>query len=274
MIRQPAPRANLPEPLSGLPEAAVVELGHGLPWLSLSETNRLLRQQGLAPALARAWLLDELVRAIPLDPEREQQLIRTWVEQQGVHSEAELDTWLEHRRLRRRDLAVLATQQERLERFRQHRWGDEVEVQFLRRKAELDQAVYSLLRVSDQALAEELHQRIAAGEADFGGLAAQYAEGRERHSRGLIGPLPMVAAHAEIAGRLRLGQPGQLWPPFPVDRFWVLLRLEQSLPARLNAETRTRMMGELFEAWLQERLNLLLAGEPLPALPPLPGSAP
>jgi hypothetical protein len=32
------------------------------------------------------------------------------------------------------------------------------------------------------------------------------------------------------------------------------------------------MLEELFEAWLQERVNLVLAGEPLPALPPLPAA--
>jgi hypothetical protein len=269
-MSQPTPRTNLPEPLSGLPDQPVVELGADLPWLTLTEVNRLVRQQGLAPRLARAWLLDELVRAIDLDPDHERQLIRTWVEQQGVNSEEELDTWLQRQRLRRRDLPILATQQERLERFCHLRWGDELEVQFLRRKANLDQVVYSLLRVGDQALAEELYQRICHAEADFGALAQQFAEGRERLSRGLIGPLPLAAAHPEISARLRVGQPGQIWPAFRVERFWVVLRLEQQLPARLNSDTRTRMMEELFEAWLQERIDLLLAGEPLPPLPPLP----
>jgi hypothetical protein len=262
-------RQNLPEPLSGVTEQPVVELGAGLPWLTLSEINRLVRQQGVAPRLARAWVIDELVRSIPLDADRERQLIRTWVEQQGVQSEEELDRWLEHQRLLRSDLPVLATQQERLARFCQERWGEDVEVQFLRRKADLDQAVYSLLRVSNQTLADELHHRVRDDGADFGCLAQQYAEGRERFSRGVIGPLPITAAHPEISSRLRVGQPGQLWPPFPVDRFWVLLRLEEHIPARLNDETRSRMMDELFEAWLQSRVETILAGETLPALPPL-----
>jgi len=264
----PSARTNLPEPLSGVPEQPVVELGAGRPWLTLSEINRLVRQQGLAARLARAWVIDELVRSIPLSPERERKLICSWVEQQGVRSEEELDRWLERQRLLRRDLPILATQKERLAQFCQERWGEDVEVQFLRRKADLDQAVYSLLRVSDQTLAEELHHRLRDDGADFGALAQQYSEGRERLSRGLIGPLPIRNSHAEISSRLQVGQPGQLWPPFRVERFWVLLRLEEQLPARLNDETRSRMMDELFEAWLQARVELLLAGEPLPSLPP------
>jgi parvulin-like peptidyl-prolyl isomerase len=130
--------------------------------------------------------------------------------------------------------------------------------------------VYSLLRVRDRQLAEELHQRLRDDGADFSELAARYADGRERHSRGLFGPLPLTAAHPEISSRLRVGQPGQLWPPFAAKGYWVLLRLEQQLPARLNEPTRARMMEELFEAWLKQRLNLLLSGEPLPEIAPIP----
>jgi parvulin-like peptidyl-prolyl isomerase len=268
----PHPRTNLPEPLSGVPEQPLVELGCGHPWFTLSEVNRLVRQQGVAPVLARAWVVDELVQAIPLEPARQQQLVQAWLQQHDVNDDAQLEPWLQHQRLQRADVIILATQAERLQRFRCHRWGEEVEIHFLRRKPELDQVIYSLLRVSDQSLAEELHQCLIESEAEFADLAERHAEGPERQSRGLVGPLPLTTAHPEIAGRLRVGRPGQLWPPFPVADVWVLLRLEQQLPARLNPEMRARMMDELFEAWLEERVRLLLAGEPLPGLPPVPSA--
>jgi hypothetical protein len=264
------PRTDLPEPLSGLPEQPLVELGAGCPWLTLSEINRVIRVQGVAPALARAWVVDELARAIPLSEERERELERQWLEPRGIRSEEELLPWLQRQRLLRADVTQLATQAERLDRFRRHRWQEEVEIHFLRRKPELDEAVYSLLRVSEQALAEELHQRLLEGEASFADLAGAHSEGRERLNQGKVGPLPIVAAHPEIAARLRVGRPGQLWPPFQADRFWVLIQLEQPLPARLDDATYTRMMEELFEGWIEERVQLLLHAQPLPALPPLP----
>ncbi len=274
----PAPRTNLPEPLSGLPEPPLVDLG-GRPWLTRSEINRLLhRQPHLATNLARAWLLDQLLEAIRLTPEREQQLQWAWLREHNFPGDpskaqaAALQTWLQDNQLTAADLLHRATATERLERFRQYRWGSEVEVHFLRNKPRLDQVVYSLLRVNNRALAEELHQRLCEGESDFASLAAHYAEGPERQSRGLIGPMPLTAAHAEISDRLRVGQLGQLWPPFAVGDVWVLLRLEQKLPARLNSETSSRMMDELFEAWMDERVRLLLSGEPLPPLPPLPAA--
>jgi len=265
-------RTDLPEPLSGMPEQPLVELGSGCPWLTLSEINRVIRVQGVAPALARAWVIDELARAIPLSEARERELVRHWLEQRGVTGEGELQPWLQRQRLLRADLTQLATQEERLQRFRRHRWGEEVEIHFLRRKPELDEATYSLLRVSERSLAEELHQRLLEGEASFADLAAAHSEGRERLNKGMVGPLPIVTAHPEIAARLRVGRPGQLWPPFQADRFWVLIQLQQQLPARLDDTTYNRMMGELFEAWIEERVQLLLHAQPLPALPPLPSA--
>jgi len=270
-MKRLAPRANLPEPLSGLQEPAVVELGCGLPWITLSEINRLVRQQGIAPALARAWLLDELVQAIPLTAQREQELLHHWTQHHVPKGEA-LTTWLQRQRLEPNDLLVLASQSERLERFRRFHFQQEVELHFLRCKANLDQVVYSLLRVSDHSLAEELHQRLLEMEESFDALASVHAEGPERNSGGRVGPLPLSKAHAEIAGRLRVSLPGQLWPPFAIDNVWVVLRLEQHQPARLDAGMRDRLLHELFEDWLQQRLELLRSGQPLPPLPPLPAA--
>lgn len=269
-MSKPAPRTNLPEPLSGMTEQPVVELA-GRPWLTLSEINRLVRQHELGPTLAKAWVLDELLAAIPMAPERERELVQAWHQRRQLQDSKALAAWLCTAGLSRADLPAVAGREERLARFCQHRWGDEIEVHYLRRKAELDRVVYSLIRVNERGLADELHQRIVEGETDFTELAPRFSSGQERHTRGVIGPMPLAMAHAEIASRLRIGQPGQIWPPFQVADVWVVLRLEQQLPTRLNEETRSRMMDELFQAWLNERVSLLLTGEPLPALPPMPG---
>lgn len=260
----------MPEPLSGLPETPEVEITPGRPWLSVNETNRLARRHGLGAALAKAWVLEELLEAISLPDPEEKALMRQFLERQGIKNDDAVPGWLEARRISFDDLRAVATRSRRLELFRQQRWGDEAEVRFLERKLELDQVVYSLLRTTDQDLAEELHQRILEGEADFADLAPHHSHGPERHSRGQIGPVPLAAGHESLVSRLRVGTPGQLWPPFQAGKTWVVLRLDVHIPAKLTDETRARMLDELFQQWLQERVKLLLEGEPLPALPPLP----
>ncbi len=262
-------RTAMREPLSGIPETAEVEIAPGRPWLSVSETNCLARRHGLGPALAQAWVLEELLEAIPLPAAEEKALMGEFLWRQGIKDDAAVAGWLEKQRISFDDLCALATRGRRLEVFRQQRWGNEAEARFLERKLELDQVVYSLLRTNDQELAEELHQRILEGEADFADLAPHHSDGAERLTRGQIGPVSLAAGHESLVSRLRIGSPGQLWPPFQAGDTWVVLRLDLHIPAQLTEETRARMLDELFQQWFKARVKLLLEGEPLPALPPL-----
>jgi parvulin-like peptidyl-prolyl isomerase len=264
------PRTNPPERLSGVPDPPLIEIAPGRPWLTVEETNRLIRQQGLSLAIAQAWVLDEIVAVIPLQPETEKSLIRQFMESQGVGSDEELGRWLDSKHLSFDDLRYFATKRERVKRWQERRYGEEAELRFLERKLELDRVVYSMLRVSNQELAEELYHRLKEGEADFPELAVRYSQGQEKNTRGLIGPVPLAAGHPELATKLRISRPGQLWPPFVVVDVWVVMRFEQLLPAQLDQDMRGRMIEELFQVWFRERVQLLMDGDPLPPLPHLP----
>ena len=245
----------------------LIEIPPGRPWLSLAELHRLMRHQGLVLAIAQAWVLDEVVRSVPLsDPEVSEQ-VRLFLQQEGVGSEEERQLWLRSRRFSDDDLRAFATRTRRLELFRNQHHGEDVELRFLERKLELDQVTYSLIRVEDQELADELYQQIREGEADFADLAPLHSQGQERFTRGLIGPVPLALAHPEVVNRLRTGEPGQIWEPFHLVNVWLILRMEQRFPAQLDGATRDQLIEELFDLWFQERVRLLMAGEPLPALP-------
>ena len=265
-----SPRLQPPERLSGVPDPPVVEVAPERPWLTVAETNRLIRQQGLALAVAQAWVLDEIVQVIELPPEEEKQLVRQFVEAKGVSSDEALQAWLKQKRLSYNDLLYFATKKTRVERWQLRRYREEAEIRFLERKLELDTVVYSLLRLKDRELADELFHRIQAGEDDFPTLAESYSHGQEKNTRGLIGPVPLAAGHPELVSRLRVSRLGQLWPPFQVADLWVVMRFERLLPAQLNREMRARMVEELFQVWFRERVQLLMDGEPLPPLPYLP----
>jgi parvulin-like peptidyl-prolyl isomerase len=237
-------------------DPALIELPSGRPLLSIRQLHRMMRRHGLDHAIAQAYVLEELGDGVDLDPELEDELVSSYLE--SGFGEPSLDP---------QDARAVATRSERLKRFREACFSDEVEIRFLERKPDLDQVMYSLIRVNDQELAEELYQRIREGEADISDLAPRFSLGSERETGGLQGPLPLSVAHPELESRLRVGRPGQLWPPFFVVDIWVVLRFERLIPAQLDAACRETMLDELFDAWLEERIRQLLAGEVLPPLP-------
>ena len=128
----------------------------------------------------------------------------------------------------------------------------QAEAHFLRRKNQLDRVVYSLLRVKDRFLAQELYLRIEANEASFADLAAKYAEGPEKQTNGIVGPVPLTQAHPALAERLRTSAPGLLMPPIQISEWWLVTRLESYSPACFDDATSQRMAEELFNQWVRE----------------------
>ena len=134
------------------------------------------------------------------------------------------------------------------------------EARFLERKERLDRVVYSLLRVQDGGLARELYLRISGGEANFADLAHSYAEGPERNTKGIVGPVPLNQAHPALAERLRTSKPGVLLAPFQIQEWWLVARLESYTPARFDDAIAEQMAAELFEEWVQQETIGILSG--------------
>ena len=244
-----------------------IELMPGVPWASPEELNRLARQQGLCLAIAQASVYDEICRAVHLSQEQEISAVRAYVARLGVKNKNQLEQFLETKGWNQADLTYFATKGERLQRFQEQVFSDEVSLRFLETKLDLDQISYSLIRISDGDLAFELHQRLQEGEASFEELASKYSEGAEKNSGGRIGPVPLNQAHSAVVDKLRTSQPGQLWPPFFLENIWLILRLDQWEGARLNDAMRDQLIEQLFDDWLTNRVQQRLAGEtpgPLP----------
>ncbi|MGA0021405.1 MAG: peptidylprolyl isomerase [Vulcanococcus sp.] len=248
------------------PTEAWVELPLGQPRIRLDDFHQLLDSQGLDRLLAQAIVLNEIEQAVALPQERVDQLraerLQDWLDDHDgvrpteVHEKAELE-----RQVR------LELRQARLRHFEEICFGDGVELRYLERKADLDQVVYSVIQVQEQGLAEEIYHQIREGEAQFGDLAVIHTLGREAQSRGQIGPEPMGRQHPELVSRLRSGSTGQLWPPFEAEGVWVVLRLEHAALMPLDGQVREQLLDELMQEWMDERIRILLSGEPLPALP-------
>jgi parvulin-like peptidyl-prolyl isomerase len=240
-----------------LQPAVGLELHPGSSTLSLAQLQRLMRLQGLDRSVALALVLDEVVSAIELPEAEIEQLLADWQAADGAG----------HVSLSPEEERYLATRQRKLELFQQRAFGADVELRFLDRKLELDQVVYSLIRVDDEDAALELYQRLVEGEADFADLAPEFSLGPERESGGRLGPHSLMASHPELSARFRVSQPGQLWEPFFVVDIWVILRVEEVIAAELDAAMRRNLIAEVYNEWMINRVDQVLRGDPTGALP-------
>ena len=60
---------------------------------------------------------------------------------------------------------------------------------------------------------------------------------------------------------------GQLHPPVRLDKWNVIVRLEQMLPAKLDDAMRQTLLTQLYDEWLGEQVGEVLARHNKPAVP-------
>lgn len=220
-----------------------------------------LANLGLLRDFVRAQCLEAAVGSEQLTEQEAQEAFQQFVRQRQLSDQEGLERYARALVLTMDALEAEVMRPMRQQKFSERQFGAKAEARFLERKNELDQVVYSLLRHQDSGLARELYLRIDSGEANFADLAAQYAEGPEQATRGIVGPAPLTQAHPLLVDRLRTATPGVVLEPFEIEGWSLVVRLESLVPASFDEATAARMVQELFEQWLglqvEQRLELL-----------------
>jgi len=93
----------------------------------------------------------------------------------------------------------------------------------------------------------ELYFRIKAEEPSFTDCDKEFSQGTEAQTGRLLGPVPISQAHPAIAQKLAISQPGQLWPPYRLDNWVVIVRLGKLISAQLDDVARNSLLNHLFE---------------------------
>lgn len=226
--------------------------------------NYTVPVQQIPALLSRYQIMEQFLRGIIIDKaiadftctEAEHQAaVEQFCQQQQITTPEAQETWLHTQGMTLEQMHNLAVRPILIEKFKQETWGIKVESYFLKRKMNLDMVYYSLIRTQDEGLAKEIYFRIQEGEQTFAELASQFSQGPEKNTGGLVGPAPLTQPHPVIRQLLTLSQPGQLWSPRPLAEWFVIIRLEQLIPAQLDDAMRQRMVDEMLETWLREQLQ-------------------
>jgi len=224
-----------------------------------SDGRTLLRNHNLLRPLVEQMLITAAIAEIPVSDDALEQARLDLLKNQGFESSDQWPQLLES--LGRTDQDVVAQLRRRLQRqtLMHEQFSPKAEARFLERKNELDQVVYSLLRLRNSFLARELYLQIESNESNFADLAKRYAEGPERNTNGIIGPVSMTQAHPVLVEKLRVAQPGVLQEPFSIGEWWLVVRLERYSPATFTDEVKDQMCREMFDAWIADQTTSTLS---------------
>ena len=132
---------------------------------------------------------------------------------------------------------------------------------FYKRKRDLDQVVYSMLRLNDIGLAEELYLRLKNGESTISELAHKYSLGPEKYTKGIVGPMPLSKANEQIRAISNKENMGKLNKPILVQNTIIISVVEHIIEASLTPEMEQKLLEELFNIELQKTVNAITSSQ-------------
>ena len=213
----------------------------------------LLQSHGLLQPLVTKMITSQAVADVAVSDSDFNQARADLLEERGYEGDEQWPALLEEIGRPEPEVVAVLSSKVRQQTFLREQFAPKAEARFLDRKNELDQVVYSLLRLENRFLAQELYLQIESGESNFADLAKSYAEGPERNTNGIVGPVSLTQAHPDLVEKLRVTQPGVLLEPFRISDWWLVVRLERYSPATFSDEISDQMCQELFVEWQKEQ---------------------
>ena len=180
-------------------------------------------------------------------------LISDYFSDRGVDDQAGLDQWCQKHLIDSpSQLAEFVRYQFKKNLIVDRLLSENGETAFLKFKDRLDRVLYSVIRVPSEALAYHLFYAIDHGEISFSDAAAQFSEGVESRSAGIVGPVDLSTPHPEIASRLKRGRPGELFEPFKAEDWFLVVSLLYRFESSYDEISRKTLGQLLFSAKVAE----------------------
>ena len=217
-----------------------------------NESFLLLKNNDLLIPLIKKIVLNEALNKIVITDQEISELKDIFLKQNQLKGDDELKIWMKKNNIDENKLINLIKKPIQIAKFCEKEFKHRTHSHFLQRKADLDQAVYSLIRVKDPFLAKEIYHRISEKEASFEDLVNEFSEGLEKDTRGVIGPVAINQSHPLVSKILRSGKPGEIFSPVFIDPWWILIRVESKIDPALDERMEEAMSNELLELWLNE----------------------
>ena len=212
----------------------------------------LLRSKTFLKPLIKLMIRDALLSEIVLDDDLTNELCNKFFKRINIDNEDKKLNYFKENLLDENDIKAIATSTERANKMSLKLFGDKSSEFFEKRRSQLDQYIYSFIKVKNSDLAQELFLKIESNENDFSYVAAQYSEGPEKYKKGLIGPVPFSQINPQIREKLTSGEKGIVVEPFQLSGYWVIVRLEEILPTEFDEKMKTIMSNELFELMVEK----------------------
>lgn len=206
----------------------------------------LLVRNNLLKPLIKGEIINSLLEKIPINNEMKNEIKSNIFKKESIKDDSEFELWIKKKSTTEDKIYELVSTTRRLDNHCKKEYLHMAESRFLKRKSNLDTVTYSLIRVDEMFLAQELFLRLEENPSQFGDIASKYSTGAEKMTRGIVGPVSLSKGHPSLVEHLKNAKIGEISQPIRIDNIWIIARVESRQIASLNEEMKLIMCKEIF----------------------------
>tara|TARA_Y100001968_G_C19449516_1_gene767569 strand:+ start:157 stop:867 length:711 start_codon:yes stop_codon:yes gene_type:complete len=219
---------------------------------------------GLLRQIKAEEIIDQNISSIRLPNQDEfNNIVKRWCSFNRIESEEALNLWKISNGLTGEKWEVFIIRKWQWSFWCINNFEDRISNYYLERKSYLDMIEYSIIRVKNQNLANELFLRINEKEENFEDIASKYSEGAEKNTNGHIGPVPLGNANPLLSHLLQISEEGKVCSPRMIDNWWVIVRKEKLLNTSLDDEIIQKLALELGGVFLNNSIDSFIKKDSL-----------
>lgn len=194
-------------------------------------------------------------RGIKISDQDLKPLIEAWRQQYRLSRPEDVTAWLAHCRLSLEDLELCLTEKALEQKLIELEILPQIEPFFKRNRLEYDQVCLGRLKVSSQALAQEVMAQIVDDGTDFAILARLYALTPDMgFNAGYVGWKYRAELSTEIATAVFGSEDGDIIGPFRQGDGWEIFKIHTIKRATLDEPTARLIQDRLWEEWIKAEI--------------------
>ena len=225
--------------------------------MSLNESinSKQISLWGLTSRIQKEILIDNKINDIEIDKDEDLKDVKElWFRQMNINSKELFINWLKLNNFKDHDWQMLIKRKFKWQKWCSQNFKDKIHKYYLDNLIKFNQYTYSLLRTSDECLAQELYLRIKENEESFSKIASLYSEGPEKENGGLVGPVSINSCHEKIRNIIENIEIHELVYPTKIDNQYVILRLEKVIKIELTNKLSREIALEIGDQYLYSEI--------------------
>ena len=205
-----------------------------------------LYELNLSEIFLKEYIILETIKdKIPKKSNDKESLIKNWFEKFDNKSTKELMDFPVDELLNKEDFYNLLIRKSLWIDWCIKEFSNEILFEFNNKKSNFDLITYQLIRTKNKNLSNEIYFKLTEDKESFEDLSFQFSEGRERVTKGIVGPVRANLPHPELLAFLKNSSVGIINPPIEIENWWIICKLKKIEYAKLDYLLKAKISLEL-----------------------------